>query len=183
MLKNRVCHPRRAIAHSHPRQQAAEEEPSEGGRAIPGARDLDDGGEHVGEKQELRGWLRDLFLSVVNLFARAALRMATVKPECLTLPVRAGLLHPYDSWAHRVAVHQFVQDIPLSPRDRSYATLASIEIGLPRLADRPWMFVWGMRDWCFTPAMLARFADIDVKGGRTHSRRRLAKGRMADGFD
>ena len=55
-----------------------------------------------------------LALRGLNLFARAALRMATSKPERMTPAVRAGLVAPYDNWAHRVAIHRFVQDIPLS---------------------------------------------------------------------
>ncbi len=77
-----------------------------------------------------------------------------------TPEVRAGLLAPYDSWNHRQAIYRFVADIPLRPSHPSYATLLAIEEGLPRLADRPWMFIWGMRDWCFTPYFLERFLDF-----------------------
>jgi haloalkane dehalogenase len=93
----------------------------------------------------------------LNGFARAALRMAVCKRERMTPAVRAGLLAPYDSWRRRQAIYRFVEDIPLSPRHPSYATLSSIEERLPQLADRAWMFVWGMRDWCFTPAFLEQF--------------------------
>lgn len=96
----------------------------------------------------------------LNLFSIAALTMATAKPERMTAGARRGLVAPYDSWANRIAVHRFIQDIPLSPRDRSYQTLESIETRLTTLADRPWMFVWGMRDWCFTPSFLERFLEF-----------------------
>jgi cis-3-alkyl-4-acyloxetan-2-one decarboxylase len=92
-----------------------------------------------------------------NLFARAALRMATCKPERFTPAVRSGLLAPYDSWHHRTAIYRFVQDIPLRPSHPSYATLSAIEAGLPQLADRPICLIWGLRDWCFTPHFLERF--------------------------
>lgn len=91
-----------------------------------------------------------------NLFARAALRMAVCHPDRMTGDVRAGLLAPYDSWQHRVAIQRFVEDIPASPRHPTWQTLAEIEAGLPSLATRPAMFVWGMRDWCFTPECLDR---------------------------
>lgn len=94
-----------------------------------------------------------------NAFARAALRMATEKPERFTPAVRAGYLAPYDTWAHRQAIYRFVQDIPMSPGDPSYARLVEIEEGLPSLADLPALLIWGMRDWCFTPAFLARFEE------------------------
>jgi cis-3-alkyl-4-acyloxetan-2-one decarboxylase len=96
----------------------------------------------------------------LNAFARAALRMAVERHERMTPKVRAGLLAPYDSWAHRQAIQRFVDDIPLSPRHPSYAKLLEIEQGLPSLAHRPWQFIWGMRDWCFTPAFLQRFLDF-----------------------
>ena len=51
----------------------------------------------------------------LNLFARAALRMAVASRERMTPAVRAGLLAPYDSWGHRVAIYRFVDDIPLRP--------------------------------------------------------------------
>ncbi len=52
---------------------------------------------------------------------------------------------------------RFVQDIPLSPAHPSYATLVAIEEGLPKLRDRPMLFVWGERDWCFTTKFLDEF--------------------------
>lgn len=96
----------------------------------------------------------------LNLFARAALVMATEKPERFTAAVRSGYLAPYDSYAHRVAVHRFVQDIPLSPSHPSYATLVGVEERLAALADKPVMLAWGMRDWCFTPYFLERFREF-----------------------
>jgi len=92
-----------------------------------------------------------------NGFARAALRMAVGHRERMTPEVRAGLLAPYDTWRNREAIYRFVADIPMSPRHPSYATLAGIEERLSLLADRPWTFVWGMRDWCFTSEFLERF--------------------------
>jgi len=96
----------------------------------------------------------------LNLFARAALRMAVNKRERMTPAVRAGLLAPYDSWENRVAIYRFVADIPASQRHPTWQALSDIESGLPTLADRPIMAIWGMRDWCFTPACLDRFLDV-----------------------
>lgn len=93
----------------------------------------------------------------MNAFAKAALRMAVGHPERMTPAVRAGLLAPYHDWASRQAIYRFVQDIPMNPRHPSYATLAELERRLPELAVKPFLLVWGMRDWCFTPAFLERF--------------------------
>lgn len=92
----------------------------------------------------------------LNLFARAALWMAVAKPERMTAEVQAGLLAPYDSWEHRVAIERFVQDIPSSPRHPTWATLEALERALPTLASRPCQMIWGMRDWCFRPDCLER---------------------------
>ncbi|MGH7134363.1 MAG: alpha/beta fold hydrolase [Pirellulales bacterium] len=102
----------------------------------------------------------ELAVRGLNAFARAALTMAVARHERMTPAVRAGFLAPYDSWANRIAIHRFVQDIPLSPRHPSYATLEAIERGLPTLRGRPMMFIWGMRDWCFTPHFLQRFLEL-----------------------
>jgi pimeloyl-ACP methyl ester carboxylesterase len=93
----------------------------------------------------------------LNLFSRAALQMAVVRPDRLTPAVRRGYLAPYANWHDRIAVLRFVQDIPLAPTHPSYSTLASIEQGLVKLADRPMLLIWGERDWCFTTEFLDEF--------------------------
>lgn len=96
----------------------------------------------------------------LNAFARAALWMAVAKRERMTPQVRAGLLAPYNSWANRIAIHRFVKDIPIARSHPSYAALETIENGLTSLANRPFMFIWGMQDWCFTPHFLERFLEF-----------------------
>ena len=104
--------------------------------------------------------LGELAVRGLNAFSRAALTMATTQPGGLAPAVRAGMVAPYDSWAHRIAVHRFVRDIPLSERHPSYMALWYLEEKLPRLKDHPLLLVWGMRDWCFTPHFLERFLDF-----------------------
>jgi haloalkane dehalogenase len=96
----------------------------------------------------------------MNLFVRAALRMAMQKHERMTPAVRAGYMAPYDTWANRIAVLKFVMDIPLNSRHPSYQALTDIELGLPKLADRPICLIWGMLDWCFGPPFLNRFLEF-----------------------
>jgi haloalkane dehalogenase len=97
----------------------------------------------------------DIALRGLNGFARLALKMAVEKP--LPREVKAGLIAPYDSWAHRIATLRFVQDIALSPRHPTWQVLERIEAGLPSLANRPIQLIWGMKDWCFRPECLERF--------------------------
>jgi haloalkane dehalogenase len=93
-----------------------------------------------------------------NAFSRAALRMTLARTRRLAPEVAAAYLAPYDSWANRRAVFGFVKDIPSNPRHPTWQTLARIERELPTLADRPISLIWGMRDWCFRPDCLERFA-------------------------
>ena len=106
------------------------------------------------------GWVNRWGVRRLNLFARAALRMAVAQPHCMTPAVRAGFLAPYASHADRIAIGRFVQDIPLSDRHRTWSVLASLEAGLRKLRPRPVQLIWGMQDWCFTPACLERLQAI-----------------------
>lgn len=83
----------------------------------------------------------------LNAFVKAAALMAVhrrMRPE-----IAAGFAAPYDSWARRVAILRFVQDIPMQPAHPSWATLVAIEEALPTLADKPLLLAWGGRDFCF----------------------------------
>ncbi len=95
----------------------------------------------------------------LNLFVKAAIRMAAERRDRMTPAVRAGLSAPYDSWANRVAVLRFAMDIPLRPSHPTYQTLIDVENGMKQLSDRPVLLIWGMKDWCFTPAFLDRFLE------------------------
>lgn len=92
-----------------------------------------------------------------NLFCKAAVKWATNRPDGLPKEVAAGLVAPYDRWKNRVAVSQFVRDVPLSERHRSYKTIVEIEERLTLFHDKPVQLIWGMQDWCFSPDFLKRF--------------------------
>ena len=93
----------------------------------------------------------------LNAFAKAALWMAVTKRPLMTPLIKRGYLTPYDSWANRVAVLRFVEDIPLKPSHPSYETLVEIENGLAQFDRSPMLLVWGLKDWCFTPEFLKEF--------------------------
>lgn len=94
-----------------------------------------------------------------NLFSRAAIRMTTTR-QALSPEIAAAYLAPYDNWANRRAVYEFVADIPRSASHPTWKTLADIEASLPSLAGVPSLLVWGMKDWCFSPACLERFEAV-----------------------
>jgi haloalkane dehalogenase len=83
----------------------------------------------------------------LNLFARGAAWSASTRG--LSPAARRGLLAPYDSPRNRLATLRFVQDIPLSPDDPSYALAALTDQGLDRLRSKPLLICWGERDFVF----------------------------------
>ena len=91
--------------------------------------------------------LGPLMIRGVNLFARAAIRMAVNRP--LSPEIVRGYLAPYDSWQNRIATLRFVQDIPLSEKDRSWETLKEVEAGLDLFTETPMLILWGGKDFCF----------------------------------
>ncbi len=102
-----------------------------------------------------------------NLFSRAALVMAVNNRKNMTDSVKAGYLAPYNSWKNRIAVDQFVKDIPLDQSHPSYQTLQEVESGLENLKEIPKLFIWGEKDWCFTTNFLDRFQEF-FPDSKTH---------------
>jgi haloalkane dehalogenase len=95
----------------------------------------------------------------LNLFARLALKMATHRKQ-LSKPARDGLLSPYDSYANRIAIARFIEQIPSSPGHPNWQLLCSLEKQLQGLSNIPTRIIWGMKDWCFTPHCLDRLMEI-----------------------
>ncbi|MDO5554175.1 MAG: alpha/beta fold hydrolase [Planctomycetia bacterium] len=98
-----------------------------------------------------------LLIKGLNVFPQAAVRMATSQKGGLDKAVASGLLAPYASWHDRVAVYEFVQDIPLSEKHRSWARLIEVEQGLEQFRTKPVALIWGMQDWCFTGEYIKKF--------------------------
>ena len=91
--------------------------------------------------------LGPLLVRGLNGFARAATFMAVSRP--MRAEIARGFLTPYDSWANRIAILRFVQDIPMNEGHPSWSTLLSIENSLHRLQHCPVLLCWGGRDFCF----------------------------------
>ena len=89
----------------------------------------------------------------LNLFAGLAAKSTTVKP--LSRETANGYLLPYNSWKNRIGIHSFVKDIPLAKDSPTGKLFQEISDGAAqKLADKPMLIQWGMRDWCFTPSFL-----------------------------
>lgn len=84
----------------------------------------------------------------LNAFCRGTARIGC-KHRPMPKAVRDAYLAPYDSWANRIAIHRFVQDIPLRPGDRGYELVTNVQDRLVHLADVPILIAWGMKDFVF----------------------------------
>lgn len=94
-----------------------------------------------------------------NGFAWPATWMAMHR-RALTPEEKRAYLFPYDSWAHRVAISAFVQDIPMQPGHPSWSTLKEIERRLTGFRHHPVLIQWGGQDFCFDDVFLARWREI-----------------------
>jgi haloalkane dehalogenase len=100
-----------------------------------------------------RSPLGALLVRGANAFAVAAARMCCTRRP-MSPELRRFYLEPYDSWANRIAVQRFVEDIPLGPADRAYGLVARTAQSLTRFQDRPMLICWGEKDFVFDRAFL-----------------------------
>jgi haloalkane dehalogenase len=96
-----------------------------------------------------------LLIRGFNAFAGGAARIGVESK--MDSAVRRAYVAPYDSWSNRISTLRFVQDIPLSERDRAWAPVAEAGERLPQFADRPAFIGWGLRDFVFDRHFLAGF--------------------------
>ena len=91
----------------------------------------------------------------LNVFAKGALFLGSKTK--LAPDVKKGLVEPYNSWKNRIATLKFVQDIPLTPNDQSYALVNHVEQNLKRLDQTSLLFLWGAKDFVFDLTFLNEF--------------------------
>ncbi len=79
--------------------------------------------------------------------------------------VRDGYLAPYNSWANRVVVQRFVEEIPLERDHPNRALMVHLDGELDGFRKLPLMVVWGLKDPVFHKGYLAgwreRFPDAE----------------------
>jgi cis-3-alkyl-4-acyloxetan-2-one decarboxylase len=107
-----------------------------------------------------------LLVRGLNGFAAPATRMAMHRRRLSPVEKRA-YLWPYDSWANRVAVSAFVQDIPRRASHPSWATLESVEQGLAQFRAHRALLIWGGKDFCFHDHFLSRWREY-LPGAAVH---------------
>jgi cis-3-alkyl-4-acyloxetan-2-one decarboxylase len=102
----------------------------------------------------------------LNGLLRAGFLASAANGHPLDRGVRAGYLAPYDSWAHRIAILRFVQEIPLEDGHPNRALLSELDTHLATVAGRRHLVIWGLKDPIFDHAYLDawrhRFPDAAV---------------------
>jgi haloalkane dehalogenase len=113
---------------------------------------------------------RDTFIGTLlvrgfNAFSAGASYVGC-KRNPMNAEVRALYQLPYNSWQNRIATLRFVQDIPLSPADRSYDLISSVAAGIGQFKNLPMLICWGELDFVFDRHFLAewqqRFPDAEL---------------------
>jgi len=95
-----------------------------------------------------RGFLGAILVRGFNAFSRGAVQTCVTRRP-MSRDVGRAYCAPYNSWQNRIAVHRFVQDIPLKPGDRGYDLVTQVADGLDTLRDIPMLIGWGDRDFVF----------------------------------
>jgi len=90
-----------------------------------------------------------------NIFCVAALYIGSKTP--LSPKVKKGLTAPYNSWKNRIATLKFVQDIPITDKDRSFGIVDRVDKNLHRLDPDKLLFLWGTQDFVFDIHFLNEF--------------------------
>ncbi|MFK7858438.1 MAG: alpha/beta fold hydrolase [Granulosicoccus sp.] len=79
---------------------------------------------------------------------------AMMSRPALSRDVREGFIAPYKQASRRLAIADFVADIPLDSHHESAEPLDEIARGMVKLADVPALLVWGPRDKVFSDLYL-----------------------------
>jgi len=88
-------------------------------------------------------------LASATVRTQAFLRGTLALSPHLPAEVREAYLAPYHGAERRLAIGDFVEDIPLTPTHPSWQTLAAIRAGLPGLVDVGALLLWGPGDPVF----------------------------------
>ena len=112
--------------------------------------------------------LGGFFVRRLNLFNfRTIVYMRGVKRDRITPAIKAGYLAPYNNSKNRIAIHRFVQEIPVESDHPNHSLVDKLEANLPLLKNHPMIIFWGAKDFCFTerevlPVWKSHFPDAEV---------------------
>lgn len=114
----------------------------------------------------LRGGLTGIPIRMSRFARRLVLNTCTARTT-LAPEAADGYLAVCNGWRESRAVHRFVQDIPLGPKDPAWSVVADTESKLASLINVPMLLPWGMMDWVFDESFLRgwtlRFPKAEVR--------------------
>lgn len=102
----------------------------------------------------------------LNGFAGPATFMASVRK--LTKLEKKGYLLPYNNFKNRIAVYNFVQDIPMEKDHPTRKVLDEIEVKLPLFKDQKILILWGGKDFCFNDLFYEKWCEIYPKASKIY---------------
>jgi pimeloyl-ACP methyl ester carboxylesterase len=99
-----------------------------------------------------------------NAFPKGAVsKCVTRKP--MSKEVGQAYTAPYDSWANRLSVLRFVEDIPLDKSHVSYDVVDDVDKNIEQFKTLPILICWGLKDFVFDNDFLAewkrRLSDVE----------------------
>jgi len=83
-----------------------------------------------------------------NAFSAVASHVCCARQK-MSREVRRAYREPYNSWQNRIATLRFVQDIPIKPGDTAYDLVSEVEQNVGKLAEKPVLICWGLKDFVF----------------------------------
>lgn len=92
--------------------------------------------------------LGKLAIQGLNMFCRGAVKQCVTR-QPMPADVAAAYLKPHDSWAHRLSVLRFVEDIPLDKHHVSWDIVDEVDSKLQQFAELPMLICWGLHDFVF----------------------------------
>ncbi len=98
-------------------------------------------------------WIGALLLQHLNFFVERVLPAATARPNAFPREVLATYRSFYPTVASRRAIRRWPQMLPLDPCEPTYATLADIELRLPKLGV-PLLWLYATPGAITTPSRL-----------------------------
>lgn len=100
----------------------------------------------------------EFFVRTLNGFAGPATWMGSANG--ITDSAKKGLLFPYNNWANRVAIWNFVRDIPYERNHLTLPELQNTSNNLINFSNTPAIACWGMKDFCFHGGYLQKWENI-----------------------
>ena len=109
----------------------------------------------------------EVAVRATSAFLRGGMFRSIMKPTTMKNGVAAGYHAPYKGYRRRIGHLRFIRDIPLEDGHPTRQTIDRLDREITQLASKPLTFIWGDKDFVFTPRFLhehwlKKFPDAEV---------------------